>query len=504
MDGIIGIHNPGDDYLVRKLFLATGMNQHRGKASAGIAIANKKGIYIHKGLGRIGEVVNGNISRTYCDLEPVAGIGNVGYTKNSIAERRNAEPIQINPKKISGLDLVLTMDGYLVRENDLKNDLEEDYRFNTVNKAEVMGALLHKYLAEKGVTFEAGKEFVDKLHGRATFAITALVHDGKEPYLITLNDDKAFEPFCFGTIDSAFIASSESCAHRRLGGHIKREYNGAEMTICSPDGVETKKLREDAMMPDIFQAIYFGSPISLFRGKEILQIRRGLGLGLVNYYKTSKGDVVIPNPDSGLGVSVGIAEGLGKVLYPALVKMPQAVRTFQEGERGIRSMEVGLKFGGIESLLRGKNIDMGDDSIVRGSVSEGGSAWVVFNCGANSLEFWVSYGPMFFPSFKEWHRGIECLHELAAQRAFAGENPYDKSLEEINNAVSVLNVTRLKKVEDREYDFEVRYNTKERIEKVTGPGSFQALDASYPIDEKFWPEWLKKEVEEFHKYRKTL
>ncbi|MCJ7594312.1 MAG: hypothetical protein MUO52_06020, partial [Desulfobacterales bacterium] len=48
---------------------------------------------------------------------------------------------------------------------------------------------------------------------------------------------------------------------------------------------------------------------------------------------------------------------------------------------------------------------------------------------------------------------------------------------------------------------EVKYNQKERIEKVAGKGSFQALDASYPIDEAFWPDWLKKEVDEFRRYR---
>jgi len=112
-------------------------------------------------------------------------------------------------------------------------------------------------------------------------------------------------------------------------------------------------------------------------------------------------------------------------LFPALIKLPQAIRTFQEGARKTRSQEVGLKFGGIDSLLKGKNIAMGDDSIVRGSVSEGGSIWVVYNAGAKFIEFWISYGPMFFPSFKEWHRGIECLHELAVQRAFKNDNPYD-------------------------------------------------------------------------------
>jgi hypothetical protein len=286
------------------------------------------------------------------------------------------------------------------------------------------------------------------------------------------------------------VAASESCSHRRLNGFTEKEYDGGEMTLCSPGGIETRRLRVEHMMPDIFQGVYFGNVGSVFRGKEIFQLRSELGRELVDHYGVSKADVVIPNPESGWGVTVGIAQGLVKQLYPALIKLPQAVRTFQEGEVSTRRQEVGLKFGGIDSLLKGRNVAMGDDSIVRGSVSEGGSVWVVYNAGARYIEFWVSYGPMFFPSFKEWHRGPECLKELAVQRAFKDGNPYDKSHEEINRAVA-----RLVGVD------EVKYNVQARIRKVSGDGSFQALDASYPIDDAFWPDWLKAEVDRCRRYR---
>lgn len=492
MDGIVGIYGPGDNELVSKAFLATGACQHRGKASTGMAIGNVKGIYIYKGLGRIAEVIDNSLINTFQDLEPVAAIGNLGYTKSAIAEKINTEPIEVFPTDASKYKVVITLDGYLIKADDLSADLEKSYSFQTSNKTEIIGAMLHQYITEEGITFEAGAKLVDKLYGRATFALTALVYNGKETFLITLNDSKAFEPFCYATIDGAFVASSESCSHRRLGGTIEKEYDGAEMTICSSAGIETKRLREEPMMPDIFQGVYFGNVASLFRGKEIFEIRRELGFKLVDHYKTSKADVVIPNPESGWGVTVGLAERLNKNLLPALIKLPQAVRTFQEGERQRRSKEVGLKFGGIDSILKNKNIAMGDDSIVRGSVSEGGSVWVVYNAGAQFIEFWISYGPMFFPSFKEWHRGIACLHELAAQRAFKDDNPYDKTEDEINKTVA-----KLVGVD------EVKYNSLERIREVTGDGSFQALDASYPIDESFWPDWLKIEVEKFHRYRSS-
>ena len=491
MDGIVGLYGIGDNELVNKTFLATGACQHRGKASTGLAIATTKGIYVHKGLGRIAEVIDYNIIRTFQDLKPIAAIGNIGYTKREIAEKINTEPIEIHPTTNSKYKIVLTVDGYLIKEDDLRAELEPDYSMQTDNKTEVIGALLHKYITQEGIAFEAGRKLVDRLHGRATFALTALVHEGKEVYLIALNDDRAFEPFCYAKIDGTFVVSTEYFSHRRLGGDIEKEYDGAEMTICSSKGIDTKRLRHETMMPDIFQGVYFGNVASLFRGKEIFQLRKELGLELVDYYKNSKADIVIPNPESGWGVTIGIAEGLRKTLYPALIKLPQAVRTFQEGERLTRSKEVGLKFGGIDSLLKKKTVAMGDDSIVRGSVSEGGSIWVVYNAGAEYLEFWVSYGPMFFPSFKEWHRGIECLRELAAQRAFENDNPYDKTHDEINKAVAKLIGVD-----------EVKYNLQERIKKAAGDGSFQALDASYPITEEFWPDWLKKEVDEFTRYRR--
>ena len=39
------------------------------------------------------------------------------------------------------------------------------------------------------------------------------------------------------------------------------------------------------------------------------------------------------------------------------------------------------------------------------------------------------------------------------------------------------------------------------FKKVAGDGSFQALDADYPIDEAYWPGWIKGEVERYHRYR---
>ena len=102
-------------------------------------------------------------------------------------------------------------------------------------------------------------------------------------------------------------------------------------------------LAEMEKMSDIFQGVYFGNVASVFRGKEIFQISRELGLELTDHYKGSRTDVVIPNPESGWGVTVAISEGLGTQLFSVLIKLPQAARASQEGERTTRPKEVGMK-----------------------------------------------------------------------------------------------------------------------------------------------------------------
>ena len=155
MDGIVGIYGPEDKELAVKTFLTTGACQHRGKASTGLAVGNRKGIYIHKGLGRIAEVTDQDVIQTFQDLEPMAAIGNIGYTKRKIAEKKNVEPIEIRPRFHSDYRLVLTMDGYLIKDDDLRAELIADYAPQTSNKTEIIGALLHKYISQEGISFEA-------------------------------------------------------------------------------------------------------------------------------------------------------------------------------------------------------------------------------------------------------------------------------------------------------------------------------------------------------------
>ena len=46
-------------------------------------------------VGIVADVIEPDLIRTFQDLAPQAAIGNVGYTKNKVAEKRNAEPVMV-------------------------------------------------------------------------------------------------------------------------------------------------------------------------------------------------------------------------------------------------------------------------------------------------------------------------------------------------------------------------------------------------------------------------
>jgi len=495
VDGVTGIWSPEDGKLVRKTFLTTGAIQNRGFFGSGVGVINKEGLYIRSDINRLSNVLNSEIFKILNALHPYAAIGNIGYTKNDNPIKTDVEPIRLEHKSESKYEFAITMDGDVVQplRNELKKELEDDFKFNTKNVTELAGDLLYKYVMEDGVSFEAGKRFVDRLHGGSTYAITSLIFDKekKEGYMVSINDDKAFEPLCFGTIDDVFVVSSESISHRALGGFLEREYTGAEMTICSKKGIDMERVRKEFLLRDKFEITYFFNPGSFSEGKQVYEYRIELGKISALNNKDSKAEIVVSIPDSGRGDAEGLSIGLGLPYESnALVKQPLGIRTFQLSNKELRELELILKTVGIDFLLEGKYVRTGDDSIVKGNVSRFGTVWWLYNCGVKGVEFGVSYGPMFFPSYKDWPRGPECLYELAVQQTFKGDNPYDKSYDEINKGVAKhIGVDR------------VVYNTTEDVKKVLGKGSYQSLDGSYPIINKYRPDYIRKELIKYHKYR---
>ena len=79
-------------------------------------------------------------------------------------------------------------------------------------------------------------------------------------------------------------------------------------------------------------------------------------------------DVVVPIPDSGNASALGFAERIKKFEF-GIIRNHYTGRTFIQDSNSIRHLAVKLKHNPNLASLRGKNIALIDDSIVRGTTS---------------------------------------------------------------------------------------------------------------------------------------
>ncbi|MGV2686812.1 amidophosphoribosyltransferase, partial [Clostridium perfringens] len=119
--------------------------QHRGQESAGIAVANRETVDIHKGMGLITEA----FSKT--DLEKLKGfaaIGHVRYSTSGDTRIENAQPLLSKTKLGS---IAMAHNGTLVNADVIRELLEDGgHVFHTSIDSEVIANLIARG-AKKGI-----------------------------------------------------------------------------------------------------------------------------------------------------------------------------------------------------------------------------------------------------------------------------------------------------------------------------------------------------------------
>ena len=102
--------------------------------------------------------------------------------------------------------------------------------------------------------------------------------------------------------------------------------------------------------------------------------------------------------DSAIPVALGYSEVSGIPIDMALVKNRYVHRTFIEPDQESRRNSVALKLIPLPEVLAGKKIAIIDDSIVRGTTSQG-LVQALYKAGAKEVHFLVSSPPVRFPDF---------------------------------------------------------------------------------------------------------
>lgn len=402
MCGIVGIIS--DRPVSLALYESLTALQHRGQDSAGMMTYSDR-FHQKKGLGYVREVFGpGDMGK----LQGRLGIGHVRYTTAGGGTTGDVQPFQVNsPYGIALVHNGNVFNVWQLREELFARDLRQ---VNSQNDAEV---LLNVFAA--GLTRTGGGNFLDAIAGavesvyervQGAYAVVALIA-GKG--LVAFRDPHGIRPLVWGRrrtgTSQAHLFASENGMFDFLGFDYQRDIAAGEVVYAELGGqVRHRIVRQKAFRPCAFEYVYFARPDAFLNGVSVYRSRLRMGQNLAAKIKATladqRFDVVVPAPQSAVTAALACAHELGVRYTEAIVKNRFIGRTFIMPDQTERQKANRYKLSLIDFEVRGKNVLVVDDSIVRGNVSRhiiqlmrrNGARKVVFASAAPVLRWPDLYG----------------------------------------------------------------------------------------------------------------
>ncbi len=375
--------------------------QHRGQESAGIATIRGDSIVEHKGMGLVSDVFEMSHLE---ELEGRSAIGHVRYSTTGSSVLVNAQPFLVRHRKKS---YAVAHNGNIVNAHLLKDELEESGSiFQTTMDSEIF---LHLFVKNLEHGFEqALVESVSRLQG--AFSLVMLTSRGE---IVGIKDPYGFRPLCLGKLNGNYVLASETCAFDLVEAEFVRELDPGEIVIIRPESI---KSIQTAPAPQrafcIFEFIYFARPDSTFYGQNVYLTRKAHGRRLAQEAPVAA-DFVMPFPDSGTYAALGYSEASGIPFEMGMIRNHYVGRTFIQPTQSMRDFSVRIKLNPVKKLLKGKDIIIIEDSIIRGTTVRT-RVKALRELGVNKVHMRVSGPPHRFPC----HYGIDfsTRGELIASR----------------------------------------------------------------------------------------
>jgi amidophosphoribosyltransferase len=202
--------------------------------------------------------------------------------------------------------------------------------------------------------------------------------------MIGIKDPNGFRPLCLGKLNGSYVLASETCALDLVQAEFIRELDPGEIVIISDNGVKSIHQNPPKRRAFcIFEFIYFARPDSTFFGHNVYLTRKAHGRRLAEESPVDA-DLVMPFPDSGTYAALGLFEASGIPFEMGMIRNHYVGRTFIQPTQSMRDFGVRVKLNPIKELLKGKDIIIIEDSIIRGTTAKPASR----PCGS-----WGQTGP---------------------------------------------------------------------------------------------------------------
>jgi len=360
--------------------------QHRGQESAGIAVAKNRCISAHVGMGLVADVFKKNHLET---LNGGSAVGHVRYSTTGGSTLVNAQPLTVH---FMGNDYALAHNGNLVNAHILKQELEQEGSiFRSTMDSELA---LHIFIKNLKFGFEqALLNMVARLRG--AYAFVLLTGRGE---VVGIKDPNGLRPLCLGRLNGHYVLASESCALDLLQAEFVRELEPGEIVIIDDTGLRSLFCGQPRQRTFcIFEYIYFARPDSTIYGRNVYQARKAQGRQLAREAPAAA-DLVMPFPDSGNYAALGFCEESGLPYEIAMIRNHYIGRTFIQPTQHMRDFGVRVKLNPVKELLKGKEIIIIEDSIIRGTTART-RIKALRELGVKKIHMRVSCPPHRFPCY---------------------------------------------------------------------------------------------------------
>ncbi len=329
--------------------------QHRGQESAGIVVSDGTQLRVHKGMGLVSQVFNGNILK---GLRGSMAIGHTRYSTTGSSHLRNAQPLTVDCARGQ---IAIAHNGNLTNASQLREQLEaRGSIFQTTVDSEI---ILH-LLAQP--TVDGRDNNVASTLRRIEGAYSLVLMTENE--LIGVRDPHGFRPLSLGRLGDGWVLASETCAFDLIQARFVRDIQPGEVVIIDKNGPRSLQVFPDHSKRAfcIFEYVYFSRPDSILQGRGVYQARVEMGRQMARENPV-EADIVAPVPDSGNCAALGYSMESGIPYELAFVRNHYIGRSFLQPSQLIRDFNVRVKLNLIPELVKGKRVVIVDDSIVRGT-----------------------------------------------------------------------------------------------------------------------------------------
>lgn len=396
MCGIVGVYRKGGGKVSQDLYDSLIALQHRGQDACGIVTYNRH-FHLHKDLGLVRNVFN---EESLFHLRGNIGIGHVRYSTVGSGTADDAQPFIVNIP----YGIAMAHNGNITNFNELKKELsEKDLRH--VNSGCDVDVILNVFASElaKQKTgkfadkiFKAVKGVFKRVEG--SYSVVGIIADKG---IIAFRDPHGIKPLVWGQKGSEYIFASENIMFSMLGFKYLGDVQPGECIFINKNRkVYHKIILKKKHCPCIFEYVYFARPDALINNISVYKARLRMGnklsKRLLPLMKKLKIDVIIPAPSTSNTAALTLAYDLGVKYREGLIKNQFIGRTFIMPAQEVRKRSVRYKLSPVKSEIKGKNVLLLDDSVVRGNTSKE-IIKLLKECGAKKVYFAVCSPPLKYP-----------------------------------------------------------------------------------------------------------